>query len=288
MTAQQAPAPAPAPGGRQGTPPAAGGAGGGGGAQNRGGFTQFTRPLASADVIARGKALYDANCASCHAPDLRGGPRGTNLQRSGVALNDQKGERISTAIAGHSPTITLVSADSVAVAEYIHSVLAMAGGSGSPSSGRTPGVAIDVLVGDAKAGEAQFSKMCSSCHSVTGDMKGIAAKFADARALQNGWVSGSSGRFGGGGRGGSNAGTPATVTMADGSELRGTIVRLTDFLVVLTLPDGTRRSMARNDGVPKVTLADRLPHRAMLTELAFNDPDNKRMHDLTAYLWTLK
>src|SRR6187551_2778309 len=74
----------------------AGGAGGAGAAQGRaggggrrGGFTQFTRELAPQDVLVRGKGLYEANCASCHASDLRGGPNGANLLRSGIALADQ-------------------------------------------------------------------------------------------------------------------------------------------------------------------------------------------------------
>jgi cytochrome c oxidase cbb3-type subunit 3 len=109
--------------------------------------------------------------------------------------------------------------------------------------------------------------MCSSCHSVTGDLKGIASKFEDARALQNGWVAGSTGAFAGGGRGGGGgAGNPATVTMADGSKLEGTLVRKDDSLVVLTLPDGTRKSMARNNGIPKVEVKDpREAHKKMGT-----------------------
>src|ERR1700676_2259057 len=82
--------------GTQAAPPTGGrGQGGGGGGRaggRRAGFTQFTRPLASPDVLARGKALYETNCASCHAADLRGSPNGTNLLRSGTSLNDQHGE----------------------------------------------------------------------------------------------------------------------------------------------------------------------------------------------------
>ena len=79
------------PGGRQG----------GGG--RRGGFTQFTRQLAPQDVLVRGKGLYEANCASCHAADLRGGDKGANLLRSGIALRrsarraGRRGRRPSTA-----------------------------------------------------------------------------------------------------------------------------------------------------------------------------------------------
>src|SRR4026208_2617619 len=61
-TAAQTPAPAPAPPAGRGTvapPPAA---------QSRFG----TRPVASQDVLVRGKALYDTNRASCPLPHPRG------------------------------------------------------------------------------------------------------------------------------------------------------------------------------------------------------------------------
>src|SRR5689334_8113013 len=52
-----------------------------------------TRPVASQDVLLRGKGLYDTNCASCHTPTLRGTPDGKypSLIRAGVALRDQQG-----------------------------------------------------------------------------------------------------------------------------------------------------------------------------------------------------
>jgi cytochrome c oxidase cbb3-type subunit 3 len=284
----QAPAPTPpgqtvAPGGqgqgRQGQPAPAGR----GRQGRRGGFAPFVRPPAPQDVLVRGQALYDANCASCHAPDLRGTPQGPNLLRSGVALRDQKGELIGAAIARHTPSLTLIAADSVAVSEYVHSIHSTMGGQGSPPrGGSTP----NVLVGDPQAGGAQFDSLCAACHSPTRDLQGVASRFPDARALQNAWIAGSSG---GGGRGGSGAGHPAVVTLADGSTLEGTLVRQNDFLVILRLPDGTRRSIARTDGVPAVEVKDpQQAHKDMALKLAFDDPDNRKMHDITAYLWTLK
>ncbi len=72
--------------------------------------------------------------------------------------------------------------------------------------------------------------------------------------------------------------------MADGSKLEGTLVRKNDFLVVLMLPDGTRKSMARTDGVPKVDVKDpKEAHKKMALKL-IDDPENKKMHDITAYL----
>lgn len=255
----------------------------------RGGFPQFMRPLPAREVILRGKALYDSNCASCHAPDLRGvPPNGINILRSGVVYRDENGEVIGPALAQHKPPVNFVDTDVVAVAAYLHSMQAQMGGQGSPGRGAAP-VTLNVLVGDAKAGEAKFQTYCAKCHSVTGDLRGAGTKYGDARALQNAWVAGAGGRFGGGGgRGGAvGVGNPATVTMADGSKLEGTLVRVDDFLVVLTLPDGTRKSMARVKGVPKVEVKDpQEAHKKMVLEI--DDPANQNMYDITAYLATIK
>jgi cytochrome c oxidase cbb3-type subunit 3 len=278
----------PAPGSQQaGGRRAAGGPGGRAGGR-RGGFTQFTRPLAPQDVLARGKGLYETNCASCHAPDLRGSENGTRLLRSLASLNDKHGELIGQAVAEHNPKIVLNQGDTVAVAEYIHSVLATTGGQGSPPGRNPVGLKLDILVGDAKAGERYFDKTCAPCHSAVGDLKGLASKYPDPRSLQNAWVAGTAAAnpFGGG-RGGGGAGNPVTVTMADGSKLEGKLVRKDDFLVILTLLDGTRRSIARHDGVPKVQVKDpNEAHKKMA--LALDDPENKNLHDVTAYLATLK
>jgi cytochrome c oxidase cbb3-type subunit III len=267
-------------------PPAGGGRGRGGRA---GGFTQFTRPLASQDVLARGKALFDANCASCHAADFRGTDKGVNILRSGPALDDKHGELIAQVLAKHTPPVNMVEADTVATGEYIHSILATTGGQGGPPGRNPTGLQLNVLVGDANAGQAYFAAHCASCHSVTGDLKGLASKYEDdPRGLQGAWVSGTkAGVFRGGRGGGSGAGQPATVTLASGEKIQGTLVKKTDFLVVLTLADGTRKSWARENEIPKVEVTDpQAAHKKMALEL--DDPENKNMHDVTAYLATLK
>jgi cytochrome c oxidase cbb3-type subunit 3 len=271
------------------TPPAAAAGGGRGRGGRAGGFTQFTRPLASQDVLARGKSLYDANCASCHAADFRGTDKGVNILRSGPALDDKHGELIAQVLAKHNPPVNMVEADTVATAEYIHSILATTGGQGSPPGRNPTGLQLNVLVGDANAGKAYFAAHCASCHSVTGDLKGLASKYEDdPRGLQGAWVSGTkAGVFRGGRGGGLGAGQPATVTLASGEKVQGTLVKKTDFLVVLTLPDGTRKSWARENEIPKVDVTDpQAAHKKMALEL--DDPENKNMHDVTAYLATLK
>jgi cytochrome c oxidase cbb3-type subunit 3 len=287
-------------GGNRGGAPQGGPAGRGGGAgqgaapgrgavgQRRGGFTQFTRQIAPQDVLVRGKSLYEANCASCHAADLRGSATGANLLRSGVALSDQHGELVSASVAKHTPALTLVNADVVAIAEYIHSVHATMGGQGSPPGRNPTNVTLNVLVGDAKAGEGEFSARCAGCHTASNHpLNGIATKYSDPRTLQNVWFTGSAALAGGRG-GGGGTGNQVTVTLDNGTKLDGTLVRQDDFLVILTLADGTRKSMARTPGMKIETKDPREAHKGMAMKLIFEDPENKKLHDITAYLATMK
>src|SRR5206468_246034 len=143
--------------------------------------------------IERGKNLYGVNCRACHGADLRGGDQGgPNLLRSDVALNDLDGEQIMPIVRGARASqgmdpINLPVDDIKAIAAYVRSVLASARGQGSPPSG--PPVVLNVLTGDAAAGQTYFTAKCASCHSVTGDLQGVGSRIADATALQNFWLS---------------------------------------------------------------------------------------------------
>ncbi len=271
-------------GGRGGRGASGPGRAGGG---RRGAFPQYTRQLASQDVIFRGKTLYDADCSSCHAPDLRGVlGKGVNILRSQPVYSDEHGELITKELAKHQPALTLAEVDVTAIAEYLHSVQAQMGGQGSPPGRNPVGITLNVLVGDPAAGKSYFDAHCASCHSITGDLKGIGAKYADdPRALQSAWVAGGGGG-GRGGRGGGGGGN-GTVTTADGKKFEGRIIKRTDFLVVMTTQDGTRHDWPIVNGSPKVEIQDpQAAHKKMVLEL--DDPANKNMHDVTAYLATLK
>ena len=83
------------------------------------------------------------------------------------------------------------------------------------------------------------------------------------------------------------AGQQATVTLANGQKFEGRLLRKDDFLVALMLADGTRKSIERDNGVPRVDVKDpQEAHKKML--LVMDDPDNKNLHDITAYLATIK
>src|SRR5580692_2542460 len=75
-----------APGAKQAPTPAAARGGGGGGA--------YPQRTPDAAAVARGKAIYDINCALCHGEDARGGDNGPNLIRAEVVMNDRNAELI--------------------------------------------------------------------------------------------------------------------------------------------------------------------------------------------------
>jgi hypothetical protein len=78
------------------------------------------------------------------------------------------------------------------------------------------------------------------------------------------------------------------VTLANGEKLQGTLVQKNDFVVTLVGQDGVRRSITRDADVISVEIHDpNEPHRKLAFSLA-RSPDDKAMHDVTAYLATLK
>ena len=169
----------------------------------------------------------------------------------------------------------------MAVAAFVRSVVATIGRQGMPPSvGQEPP---SVLVGDARAGQAYFDAKCNGCHSPTGDLKGIATRIPDPKALQNRWVAG--GRRTPRRRLGNSSRPPSpSPSYLQAKKWTGRLVRIDDFLVTVGLPDATVRTFRRDGDVPKVEVHDPMKaHRDMLS--VYTD---QNMHDVTAYLATLK
>ena len=242
------------------------------------------RPPGDPELIARGQGLYGIHCRGCHGADLRGGDLGgPNLLRSQLVLRDREGELIwpvvrdgqSTPGGSEMPPQSLSEADSRAVAEYVHSVLATASRQGGPPPG--PELELDILVGDPAAGQAYFAATCAACHSAGGDLAGIATRIPEPKTLQNTWVRGRQ-------RGAPLPPVRVTVTLPSGERVAGTLDRLDDFLVALTTGDGHQRSFSRRGAAPRVEIDDPLARHTELLGL-YTD---KNIHDVTAYLVTLK
>ena len=259
-------------------------------------FPAQQRPPGEPAAIARGKLLYEATCMFCHGADLRGGhSNGPNLLRSDVVLRDQNAELIIPIVHGSRaeagmPAIAMPDGDVKAVAEYIRSVLALSPRLGMPPPPAEP-PALNIVVGDAAAGQAYFAATCRACHSVSGDLQGIASRIPDPKLLQNVWISGVG--LAGFGRGGRGAAAQAaqnaraftvTVTTPRGERWQGRLLRIDDFVVSMVRADGTVHSFRRIGAVPKVEVHDPLErHRTLLA--VYTDRD---IHNVTAYLVTLK
>jgi cytochrome c oxidase cbb3-type subunit 3 len=245
----------------------------------RGPRTDFPQhPVADQATVDRGKALYGVNCNFCHGSDARGGEGGPNLLRSELVLNDKSGELIATVVQNgrnEMPKFSLTNAQVSDIAAFLHSFRV----GGYDISRMTPP---SIVVGDAKTGEAAFKTRCASCHSPTGDLKGLGGKYEDPKQLQNRWL-----MPGGGGRGGPAPGAPVTtvtVTIAGGQKMEGRLVRIDDFTVTLTDSEGYQHTIRRDGDTPKVEIHDPAkPHLDMLA--SYKD---KEIHDITAYLVTLK
>jgi cytochrome c oxidase cbb3-type subunit 3 len=75
-----------------------------------------------------------------------------------------------------------------------------------------------------------------------------------------------------------------TITQPSGERIEGKLVRIDDFLVSIALADRTIHTFRREGDSPKIELHDPLKaHRDLLSVLT-----DQNMHDVTAYLVTLK
>src|SRR2546429_8842123 len=150
------------------------------------------RPPAPPEQVAHGQQVFKSNCSFCHGSDGRGGETGPNLVRAQLVLADQQGELITPIVqnglpAQGMPKFSLTATDIAAIAAWLHS---------QPLSDRGAPSTLGILVGNAKEGEAYFNGAghCTQCHSATGDLAGIGARY-EPKTIQNLIVSG-----GGGGR----------------------------------------------------------------------------------------
>lgn len=235
-------------------------------------------------AVERGAKLFAANCGGCHGPAGRGGPGAPDLVRSVLVLEDEKGILIAPVIRNGRPDLgmpksNLTEAQVTDIVAWLH-VQTWAAGHRSSYAFQ------DVLTGDSKKGQDYFAAVCASCHSPTGDLKGIGGRY-DAFSLQARWLA-PGGRGGRGGptvgRGPSRSAVTVTVTPANGPPISGVLERVDDFSVSLRDTAGEYRSFLREGSVPKVEIRDPLrPHIELLRK--YTDAD---IHNVTAYLVSLK
>jgi cytochrome c oxidase cbb3-type subunit 3 len=267
-----------APAGGRGAPAGGRGGRGGGGLLAQAGSAD--KHVVDEEAAQRGQKIYAAECITCHGASARGAQNGPDLVRSVVVLHDRYGDQIGPVLKKGHPTQTRKTASFTAeeigdLSHFLHLKVA--------DTMRTSPLfhAQNVLTGDAKAGEAYFNGegKCSQCHSAAGDLKGIGAKY-DPVDMQQKFLFPKP-AFGRGGRGAKQV--MVTVTPPSGQAVTGVLDKLDDFNVSLRDKDGEYHGFART-AQTRVVVDD--PFKAHI-ELLERITD-KNMHDVTAYLETLK
>jgi len=267
-------------------PGTAGGRGRGGRGGRGGGPTLNGAPLdrhvVDPEAANRGRSVWVAECIECHGTSARGTDKGKNLIQSDMVLHDRYGSTLVPFLAKGHPmqsgrkSASLSQTDVADLSHFIHERVY------DTLRGSSIFQPQQIVTGDAKAGEAWFNGAgkCSTCHSPTGDLKGIAGRY-DAATLQGRFLFPRGGRGGRGGGGGKQL--TLTITPPNGSAVTGIPVVFDDFDVSVRDDKGEVHAFTRSPQL-KIVRNDPFATHDQLLDV-YTD---KNMHDMLAYLVTLK
>jgi mono/diheme cytochrome c family protein len=268
-------------------------------------------PVVDQAAHDRGRALWASHCIDCHGSQARGSDTGPNIIRTKTVNFDRSAAAGSVLgpflKAGHptqskKPSASFTDEEIVSLSHFLRQKV------NDTMRGSPLFTVGDIVIGDAKAGEAYFNGAggCATCHTAaTRRLAGVATRIPEPVDLQQRMLfPGGGGRGRGrGGRGAPPGGGPAaggvpaaaaqaaadrnavTVTIApvSGPAMSGVLVEESDFYVTLREPDGSIRVVRRTPGM-KITKVNPLQaHIDLLDRIS-----DKQIHDLVAYLETLK
>ena len=263
-----------------------------------------SRPLVDTAAHDRGRALWASHCIDCHGSQARGSDTGPNIIRTRTVNFDRSAAEAGSVLApflkaGHptqsnKPSASFTDAEVVALANFLRERV-------NETMRSSPLFTVgDIVIGDAKAGEAYFNGAgaCATCHNATTrNLAGVATRIPAPVDLQQRMLfPGGSGRGRGGrGRGAAPAaGPPAPVpvnpnaitvaiTFPSGPSISGVLVEESDFYITVREADGTQRVVRRT---PALKIAKTVPLQAHIDLL--DRITDKQIHDLVAYLEKLK
>lgn len=232
------------------------------------------QPKFDAAAVERGRSEFKSTCGFCHGDDATGN-RAPDLVRSPSVSHDVNGEVVGPIIRngradkGMPPFATLSAAQIADMVQFLHKQAYEALHSNSVPRDYP---LKKLLTGSVDAGKAYFSGAggCASCHSGTGDLKGVAARYSPLELQQRFLYPSGSGK------------RTATVTLPTGQTMVGAVAEADEFDIAITDKDGWYRSWPRSQ--VKVQIRDSLAaHRALLEK--YTDQD---IHNVFAYLETFK
>jgi len=221
----------------------------------------------------RGRSVYAAQCINCHGSTAKGGPNGPDLIRSTAVLRDRLGSHIAPAMraAGASHQGSLTADEIVDLSHFLRERVE------AVTRNRNPTEPIEVLTGDPEAGRVYFNGAgrCSTCHSPTGDLAGLRTRTPDALTLQQRFLFPTLAR--------SAKQVEVTVTPISGPAVSGALLRIDNYSVSLRDASGDYRSFSRVTGVTVDVRDPLVAHRELLDHYT-----DDAIHDVVAYLWTIK
>jgi cytochrome c oxidase cbb3-type subunit III len=235
------------------------------------------------EAAERGRKIFVPTCGFCHGNDAHG-KSGPDLVRSAVVLHDDKGDVLGPVVRNGRPergmpAFSALSAEQIAdISMFLHSRAA-------DVSNRFAYKIGDLITGDAQKGAAFFNGdgHCASCHSATGDLAHVAAKYEPVELQRRmlypapNLIDVFMGRATA-----PPAPTKVTVQLASGERVSGTLDHLDEFTVSMHDAAGWYRSFSR-EGTTVDVQDPRAAHEALLPKYS-----DQQMHDLLAYLETLK
>jgi cytochrome c oxidase cbb3-type subunit 3 len=228
--------------------------------------------IMSAQPVVRGQKEFVQACGFCHGADATGS-RGPDLVRSPLVNRDNAGDLMGPVIRNGRPDkgMPAFPLPDPAIQDLVAFLHLRVRESLSSSHVGNDYPLERLLTGNAEAGRTYFNGAgkCSSCHSPSGDLAGIAKKYPPLEVEE---------RF----LSPRGAQPTVTVTTPSGEEISGKMAHLDEFSVALHDSAGWYRSWPRAQ--VKVTVHDPLQaHRELLRQ--YTDAD---IHNLFAYLETLQ
>ena len=223
--------------------------------------------------IETGGSLFQQNCAFCHGKDTGGGESGPDLTRSKLVTSDINGEKISDVVRNGRvekgmPRFGLSDPEILNLVAFIHSQQDKA----MSQTGTRKGVDVsDLQTGNVEAGKRYFNGAgtCSTCHSPTGDLAGVATRYQGLKLEEQMLYP-------------RDAKSTVTVTTSSGKTVTGPLAYLDEFTVALKDPGGVYRSW------PIVAVKYKVDAPAKAHVELFDKYTDDDIHNLMAYIQTLR
>jgi len=242
----------------------------------------FNMPIAQSSAAAgqgnaaafdSGGSVFQQNCAFCHGRDAAGGETGPDLTRSKLVIADVGGDKIAPVVRegrpdNKMPKFNFSDVEMVDLVKFIHAQAKLAA---SRPGGRRGVDVADLQTGNVEAGKQYFNGAggCSSCHSPTGDLAGVASRFQGLQLEEQMLYP-------------RDAKDTLTVTLPSGEVITGRLEYQDEFTLGLRDANGVYRSWPVN-GVKYNIDSPVSAHVAQFPK--YTDDD---IHNLMAYIQTLK